>query len=100
MAVFDSPELGGDGDGWISQNDGIFTLLQLWKDVNHDGVSQPNELQSLPSAGIQGIALDYVLSRRQNRYGNLLRWVGKVQKNGTPSFRSADVALQTSDLAE
>ena len=100
LAVFDRPELSGDGDGWISPNDGVFMLLRLWKDVNHDGVAQGNELESLGDAGIEAIALDYVLSRRRDRYGNLLRWAGMVQKEGTARFQSTDVAFLTSDLVE
>lgn len=100
LAVFDGPEMAGDGDGWITANDGIFILLRLWKDANHDGIAQAEELESLTDAGIQAIGLDHVLSRRRDRYGNLLRWVGKVKKDGPARFRSTDVALLTSDLTQ
>lgn len=82
MAVYDRPENGGNNDGIIDPRDRIFTSLRLWIDLNHDGVCQPDELHTLPSLGINSISLDYELSMRRDRYGNLFRYRTMVNPDG------------------
>lgn len=74
LAVLDDPAAGGDGDGWLTPSDAGFQLLALWVDSNHDGLSQSAELTDLWSAEVEAIGLDYVVSERRDRFGNLLRY--------------------------
>lgn len=95
LAVFDDPAHGGNGDGWITGEDDVFQHLQLWVDRNHDGVSQPEELQWLSDTDIVGISLDYKETRRRDRHGNEFRYMSEIvldpQKEGGRRKLAVDV---------
>jgi hypothetical protein len=54
LAEYDQSLTGGNHDGWIDEADAIYPQLRLWRDVNHDGISQPAELLELTARGVSG----------------------------------------------
>jgi hypothetical protein len=78
LAVFDGPTFGGNANGWFDPGDRYFDQVRLWRDSNHDGVSQPDELLRLRSVNIGGISLEYLESRHEDRWGNWFRYRARV----------------------
>jgi hypothetical protein len=73
--------IGGNGGNItviIDQHDAVFDRLRLWIDANHDRVSQPEELFTLPQLGVFSLNLNYRASHRTDEFGNVFRFRAKV----------------------
>jgi len=97
LAEFDRTASGGNNDGQIDSRDLVFFKLRLWQDKNHDGLSQEDELKSLPSVGLAVLELNYKISKRTDDFGNQFRYRARVRDvNGAQLGRWAyDVILTT-----
>ncbi len=75
LAELDLPSYGGNANGEIDPGDGIFPLLQLWFDFNHDGVSSPRELLSLGELRITRLSYSFLTRPGHDEHGNRERMV-------------------------
>jgi hypothetical protein len=79
LAEYDKPAKGGNSDGEISSPDAVFSRLRLWRDTNHNGISEANELRTLDELGLRKIELDYRESRKADEFGNRFKYRAKVR---------------------
>lgn len=79
LTEYDARNYGGNGDGRIDASDAVFSVLRLWRDTNHNGVSEASELYPLPVLGLKAIDLDYKESKKTDEHGNKFRFRAKVR---------------------
>lgn len=79
LAEYDKAANGGNADGRINPQDAVFSLLRLWQDKNHNGVSEASELHGLSQLNIRTFDLDYKESRRVDQFGNIFKYRAKVK---------------------
>ncbi len=96
LAEFDKMENGGNGNGRIGPGDAVYASLRLWRDANHNGLSEPAEMSTLDESGLRTIDLDYKESRRFDDNGNWFKYRAKVRdaRNAQLGRWAWDVVLQ------
>jgi hypothetical protein len=67
----------------ITEDQELFGRLLLWEDANHDGVSQPSELQPATNV-VAEIGLGYAVHNRRDRFGNKFRFQGWASVRTAP----------------
>lgn len=102
LAEFDTLERGGNLDGVIDVKDRIYGSLKLWIDMNHNGISEMNELYVLPARGVTSISLSYRSAARRDRFGNRFLYRAKVTTT-QPTYKAGpwayDVFFVTTDVS-
>jgi len=78
LSIYDTAAYGGNNNGAIDPGDAIWPSLRVWIDVNHDGISQPEELHALGEIGIERILLRYEITQYTDLYGNHFRYKGHL----------------------
>ncbi|MCV6614681.1 MAG: Ig-like domain-containing protein, partial [Cellvibrionaceae bacterium] len=63
-------ELDSNRDGVFDKTDVAYSEIQVWQDINQDGVAQQGELRSLSQAGVSEIQLE-AQSLYEVQYGNI-----------------------------
>jgi hypothetical protein len=71
-------EFDGNHDGTIDEHDAIWPQLRLWRDLNHDGISQQSEIEPIAGSTVAAIGLDYHWTGRHDSSGNSFRYKSKV----------------------
>jgi len=79
LAEYDKISNGGTANGQIESWDSVFASLRLWRDTNHDGLSEPNELHTLASQNVAALDLDYKYSKKTDVHGNQFSFRAKVK---------------------
>lgn len=78
LAEFDKQQEGGNNNGVIDNQDAVFNKLRLWQDANHNGISEPDELRTLPASNVTQLDLDYKESGKTDEHGNRFKYRAKV----------------------
>lgn len=89
LALFDETGHGGNGDGVINAQDGVWPSLLLWVDRTHDGIAQSDELAPVAASGLNVLLLDVKEAQRRDRYGN--RYLYRSSALAEGGLRKIDV---------
>ena len=84
-------EFDDNGDGLIDAQDNAWSGLQVWRDLNGNGISDAGELQSLADAGVRSINTGYTDSSSTDSWGHQHRQVGSVTLADGTASTAADV---------
>ncbi len=78
-------EYDANHDGVIDERDPIWSELLLWRDLNHDGISEPNEISRLDASDVRAIDLHYHWTGRLDHWGNTFRYESLIFRNDQSS---------------
>jgi hypothetical protein len=74
LKLLEAPAYGlSRADLIIDERDAVFARLLLWTDRNHNGISEPDELEGAAAAGLVSIETDYAERKRRDQHGNEFR---------------------------
>lgn len=78
LAELDSPELGGNGDGYLDDDDAAFGKLLLWVDSDHDGFSDREEIGLLIESEVLRVDLSYQMLIEIDEHGNIYKYLSQA----------------------
>ncbi len=82
-------------DGVISISDAAWSALQIWQDLDGDGVSSAGELKSLADSGISSLSIASTASTYIDPNGNEHRLTGSFTRTDGTTAQMADVWFKT-----
>lgn len=91
LQQYDSPSLGGNDDGQISNQDALWPMLHLWTDRNADGRSVPSEMQTPQALGLASFGIIPRLSKRVDEAGNAMPFFSWVTRSNSRKVLMVDV---------
>ncbi len=80
-------EFDNNNDGIIDDRDPIWSRLMLWRDLNHNGISEPGEIAPLEGSGVTAIDLNDHWTGRHDVWGNAFRYESLVSMANRSSHR-------------
>lgn len=91
-----------NGDNVFDARDSAFSQVQLWRDINQDGISQSGELRTLADSGIVRIGLVATTTTTELGNGNTITGTAVVTTgNGsTTQVDSVDLSAGNLNLAD
>ncbi|WP_405118281.1 calcium-binding protein [Pseudomonas leptonychotis] len=84
-------EYDDNGDGKIDALDASYASLQVWRDLNGNGVSDQGELTGLADAGVVSINTSYANSTHVDANGHQHRQVASITLSNGNASTAADV---------
>jgi hypothetical protein len=78
LSFLQDPDYGMSvADTRIDRRDMPFGRLLLWRDLNHNGISEPEELQPVTETALLALSTEYKQTPRKDRHGNAFLLKGK-----------------------
>jgi hypothetical protein len=99
LAMYDQPAYGGNGDGVIDANDGVWNHLRVWVDSNHNGVCEPNETGPIHAYGVAQIQLGAGRTNLKDPAGNTHVLQGLYMRHVNAEGRSFDTHFAIDSIA-
>ncbi|MGC5702526.1 hypothetical protein J4P02_20195 [Pseudomonas sp. NFXW11] len=84
-------------DGFIDKNDSVWADLKIWQDINSNGISEANELQSLIDIGLKNINLSFTRDSILDKHGNIHELNSSVTWNDGRVTDISDVLFKVLD---
>jgi len=84
---------GGEEVAIIDESQPVFSRLLLWEDANHNGTSEPHELQQAASL-LSGIGLGLVPQNRKDAFGNRFALRGFAHVRTAPGVNAPQSAAE------
>lgn len=91
LAPYDSPQMGGNDDGLISDADPIWTELSVWLDKNADGIATAREMHRPWDLGLKSFETIPKARRMRDAAGNALPYRAWARRVGKKKVAMVDV---------
>jgi len=95
LAQYDHPELGGNDDGFITVADQVWSQINLWLDINADGISTLDEMLKPEGVEISRFNTVPKINNRTDPAGNILplwAWAKNLtSQTGNTRYKMIDV---------